>query len=184
MNNFTTVHSDTKNIYLDSRVKQPLAWKIFLVFFNLAGWTAFFYAMSTLESENVKKAIIPMAFFLTIFIFIIGRFTLWIIYGRESLVISKSSIRHFKSFGLFKTNETVIEINNYWMYGFDRVREENNKEFGNLYFFDHDENDEPFLIYSTDIMVTKETADMLDKKLDDLHHTLITEYIKTKAPLN
>jgi hypothetical protein len=168
MQNISKVQFDEICIYLNSEVRIPTYAKIILIIINLFLWTGFIFIASSINANQVKSFFIPSVLIIVFLVFV-GRFTTWNLWGEEFVIINTKALTHYKSFGIVQTNKSVIKIEKTLAFVYNKVKVEDETEFGDLHFFDYDENNNPIQIYETNILMTKEIAEEVISKIKLLY---------------
>ena len=169
MKNISTVHFDGICIYLNSEIRAALIGKVILILFNLIAWTGFIALASSVPGNEVKSFLFAFIIIPVILIFIVGRFTAWNLWGKEFIIVNTKAITYSKSYGIIQTKDTIIKIEKSLGFAYQSVRIDGNKEFGELHFFDYDENNNPKNIFETTILMTKEIAEEVISNIEDLY---------------
>lgn len=167
MHNNSKIHFDGKCIYINSEVRIALWVKLILILINIMLWTGFIFLLISIKANEVKSFILPFVLITTFLVFV-ARFTTWNLWGEEFIIINTKVLTHYKSFGIIQTNKTVIKINNTMGYAYSKVKFEDGAELGDIYFYEYDENNNPLLIYETNVLMTKETAEDVINKIENL----------------
>ena len=99
-----------------------------------------------------------------LYIFTLGKSTLWNFFGEEYIIINLKSISHSRNYGFFKTELKTIAFKrlNCQMKP-DRIYEENSN--GTLSFLDYNHNDLPIVIFTSGVLLP---GDILDEVVDNL----------------
>lgn len=169
MKNTSSIHFDGICIYLNSEIKAATIGKIILLLFNAAAWTGFIFMASYVPGEEIKSFILPMVLIPVILIFVAGRYTTWNLWGKEYIIINTKAITYSRSYGIIKTNDKVIKIENTLGIAYERIRFFGEKEYGELHFFDYDKNNNPKNIFETTILITKERAEEIIALIKELY---------------
>lgn len=154
MKNRTELHFDGICLYIDSKVGAALPGKIILIMANLIGWTLFLYAALSIPGEYLRDFIFPMIIFFLILIFILGRYTLWNLWGAEFIRINNKSLSYFRSYGILQTSEKVIKLKTPG-FRYEKIRYFEDVEHGILFICDYDDLDNPFEIFQTTVLISK-----------------------------
>jgi hypothetical protein len=178
MKNKSTVHFDGICIYLNSEIRVALIGKVILIVFNLIAWAGFMALALSVPGEEVKSFLIAFFIIPAFLIFIVGRYTAWNLWGKEFIIVNTKAITYSRSYGIIQTNDTIIKIEKSLAFSYNRVRIDGEKEFGELHFFDYDENNNPRNIFETTILMTKEIAEEVIANIEDLYSR---EYIEKET---
>lgn len=121
-------------------------------------------------SNEFEKEVTFAIVFLSILIVAFPiRYFYWNLYGKENLIINLKSISYNHEYGFIKTNLKTIPTNDLGI-KVDIRREEGNKRYGVMQFFDYDElTDLPDLIHETTILIEESKLEELSRDIQRLY---------------
>jgi hypothetical protein len=174
MRNTCQVHSDGICVYIDTKVKSAIIGKIILIVFNIVLWSFYlFFALST-HGNEVKGLFLPLVLIPIILIFILGRYTLWNLWGKELIRINTKNITFQRSYGIITTNENQISLYRLgWTYS--KIRFFKGLEYGKLFFYNYDKNDIPKLVFENTILIQKIDAEIIIQNIVEIFENRFCE---------
>lgn len=97
-----------------------------------------------------------------LFIFLPIRFLAWNLFGKESLIVNTKTISYCYDYGIIRTNLKTIHYDRLGT-GFLSNRKDNEKEFGNLIFYNYNkDNNLPEVIHQTSVLIELEKLKEID----------------------
>ncbi|RYM35874.1 hypothetical protein ERX46_02450 [Brumimicrobium glaciale] len=147
------IFSDGKTLYvtLESKVRNWVKW--FLISINICLYSLPILLISITSKTNNPSVKIGAILFSVAIFWILTRPTLWNIFGRESVIITKENLSYYRDFGLYKTTIQNTKIK----YGIS-VFIENELAY----------EDEPYIVIT-----------FCELSLDDEYNEILTTSIKT-----
>lgn len=108
--NDNLIFCDGQTVYitLESKIKDWVKW--FLLVTNIVVYSFLIIVFALFSGDDVSAIILPIVLFFTIIFLSLTRITLWNIYGRECMMISKSNFSFYRDFGLYKTQIQHIPL--------------------------------------------------------------------------
>jgi hypothetical protein len=88
-------------ITLESKVKNWVKW--LLIFVNIAIYSFILYVFTFMPNKAEGSFILPLLIVYGVIYLTLTRMTLWNIYGRECMMISKDNFSYYRDFGLYRT---------------------------------------------------------------------------------
>lgn len=168
MRNYCKVDSDGICVYINTKVISAKIGVIILIIINLIAWPGYIYLATIIPVQKESGLIIPLIIFLLFLIFGLGRYTAWNLWGQEYIRINTKSINYFRSYGIISTNEKKIKIKRPGL-SYEKFKTFDDIEYGKLYFYDYDEDNNPILVFETTILIQKEDAITIIKEIDLVH---------------
>ncbi len=163
MKNTASVFNDGECVYFYSKIKIGVGTKIYLILINL-----FFVFIITLILSSIKlngKQNLVVIVLPVLYIFSLGRISLWNFFGEEQIIINTNSIVHNKNFGLFTTSFKTIQFKKLKCV-LNQEKEFNNIPFGTISFLDKTQLDVPIVIFSSSIYVPIQVLVELENQLE------------------
>jgi hypothetical protein len=141
---------------------------VILLIFVLFLIVAFILIVSTFEKNEIGKLILPTLILFILFIFLPIRYLLWNLFGKENLIVNTKTISYWYDYGFIRTNLKTIK--------YDRLatdflsnRKENEKEFGNLIFYNYNKDTNlPELIHQTSVYIELEKLKEIDLLIQNI----------------
>jgi len=179
MKNNCEIKSDGICVFINSQVKAATIGKIVLILINLILWPFYLYLTVVVSVDNEKGMFLPLFGILLFLIFVLGGYTIWNFWGEEHVRINTKSINYNRSYGIFSTNETKINIHRlHWVY--EKIRYFDDGEYGRIHFFDYGEDNDPKAIFETTILIRKTDAEAISNEIKIIYHN---EYFEeTRLP--
>jgi hypothetical protein len=169
MKNNCKIHSDGICVFINSQIKAATTGKIVLLLINLILWPGYLYLAVIVSVENEKGLFLPFFAVLLFLVFVLGRYTIWNFWGEEYIRINTKSINYNRSYGIFSTNETKINIHRlHWVY--EIIRYFDDGEYGRIHFFDYDKDNDPKAIFETTILIRKTDANTISENIKIIYH--------------
>lgn len=174
MKNTASIYNNGESVFFDSKIRLPIGTKIILVLMNLLFLAmVVFLTMAMSDDKTGGRTIIPYVILPAVYVFTLGRISLWNFFGEEQIIVNVKTIMHRKNFGFFQTSYKTIQ--------FKKLRsclnEEkifNNRPYGTISFFDNTKLDIPVPIFSSSIYVP---MDVLDEFYDQLDFVFCIEHL-------
>ena len=168
MNNSVEIESDGINVFATMSVKAKPVGIVILLIFVLFLIVAFILIVSTFEKNEIGKLILPTLILFILFIFLPIRYLLWNLFGKENLIVNTKTISYWYDYGFIRTNLKTIK--------YDRLatdflsnRKENEKEFGNLIFYNYNKDTNlPELIHQTSVYIELEKLKEIDLLIQNI----------------
>lgn len=166
MKNTAFIHNDGVCVFFNSKINIGKTAKVLYVFFNVVFIVFYIMLVSfTIPDKPTGGAIISIFVLLpAIYIFTLGKSTLWNFFGEEYIVINLKSISYSRNYGFFKTELKTIPFKRLnCQVNLDRTYEEESN--GTLSFTDYNHNDVPIVIFTSSVFLP---GDILDEVVDNL----------------
>jgi hypothetical protein len=185
MQNNIEIHSDGVCLYLDTKTNLGIGAKIGVILLTITAFIPFVFMVSFVETENVKEIILGLIAYLVIVGGITLRFALWQLFGEESISMSLKSIKYHRSYGVFTTNDNIIELNNPAIAFNKRNEKKDGTELGNIHFIDYDALDQYNLVFESTNNITLEQFENICVILDTIvYNQQVKSEEITSASLN
>lgn len=169
MKNNCKIQSDGICVFINSQVKAATTGKIVLILINLILWPFYLYLTVIVSVDNEKGMFLALLGILLFLIFVLGRYTIWNFWGEEHVRINTKSINYYRSYGIFSTNETKINIQRlHWVY--EKIRYFDDNEYGRIHFFDYDKDNDPKFVFETTILMRKTDAEAISNEIKIIYH--------------
>ena len=154
-NNYLNIDSNDLNVELTFVPRPPVAIKLILVFFCLIVIAGPLILISQAEEREQGLIFLSALVFYAVMYFVLGRYTLWNLFGEERLIVSTKAINYQHHFGFFNTPWKPEKFNKIYL-AFRKTHEIENQTYGKLDFITDDENGVHTMLYSTSIAVSEE----------------------------
>tara|TARA_B100000678_G_scaffold267904_1_gene253800 strand:- start:83 stop:601 length:519 start_codon:yes stop_codon:yes gene_type:complete len=136
-----------------------------LILFNILIYSVLFYSLITSEQSKLITTFIGVSISGAAFFFLVTRLTLWNIYGKECISISRTELRVHKDYGWFKSEVEVHQLKNLII----EIRDDFNikdRRFVTLDFSTDSTDNTPKLIYYTTLKTPFEEYQKLVEMTD------------------
>jgi hypothetical protein len=181
MKNYAIVERNGDCIYFNSFIKSGASTKIVLLLVNLfmlgLGSLIMYVVVSSpdmpMGSYIIVLGLLPMGYILGM-----GSTVLWNLFGAETVIISRKSISHSKSFGQFSWPKKVLLIDNNVQHMIMPGEEEKDVTYGTIAFFmPNDITGIPIGLFSTSVSVPLDTLEKLSEELVVLFNPFVIDII-------
>lgn len=170
------IFSDGKTVYvtLESKIRPWVKW--LLIALNLALYSIPILLLVSTPKEEVGKSIFAVFAMSAAFFWFLTRPTLWNIFGRECMVITKDNFSYYRDFGFYKTPVINTKID----YGIAAYIENElayeNEPYVVITFYEYLPNEEYKEILTTSIKTPEKNYETIWKLLEEAFETPINPY--------
>ena len=161
---FTDGH--TLYITLESKIRNWVKWG--LIALNLVLYAVPVILLISAEKEEFGRLFFGASAMATAFYFVITRPTLWNVFGRECMIITKDNFSYYRDFGLYKTPVQNIVIERGIAVFYDNVFVFENETYVLIHFFEYLPNEEYREILSTSIKTPEKNYEKIVEYLEEL----------------
>jgi hypothetical protein len=169
MRNEIKIVSDGVCLYITSKIIAHKAGLSALAAFNILFLIVVYFVLSLSESdpENVKIKVLFLLMGIPIYLFTLGRYTAWNLWGEERIIINTKTISYQYSYGIIEPRMTTKKFNTLSI-GMNWKENSNDNEHGELILYDYDENDLPIEIFSSTVCIKKEDLELINREIETL----------------
>jgi hypothetical protein len=153
--NTLDIFSNGLNVKLSFRPNPPIAIKIVLLAFcALVIVVPWFLIVQAPEREQGLIFLGSIPYYIFMY-FIMGKYTLWNVFGAEHLTISTKAINYQHNFGIFNTAWKALSFDEIYV-AFTKTHEIRNTNYGQLAFITANKNGVEEILYITSIIESEE----------------------------
>jgi hypothetical protein len=168
VNNYAKITKTNSEVRATLIVRAKRIGIIITASMTLGAFSILYFLLSQATSEDVKSLSIPVGIIISLLIYFPGRYLLWNIFGKETIIITTKSITSWYDYGFFQTNAETILFN---QLGTEFTAEQGREDamLGTFHF--SDKNDITGLfehIYSSTVLISIGDLSQLDILIAEL----------------
>jgi len=169
MKNVVKISTDGICLYVISKIIAHKIGLTFLIVLNILFGVLAFYVFAQAEdnSNNVKAKVCMFLIGIPIYIFTLGRYTAWNLWGEERVIINTKSISYQYSYGIVEPKMTTIPFRNLSL-GINILDSTTNEEKGQFILYDYEENNLPFEIFTSSGLISKPELIKISEEIEML----------------
>lgn len=177
MHNYAEVQESSFEVTLSTSIRTPVYLKIILIAFFLVILSLAFFIISLFESTEAKT-VLGFSCFAIAFLFFIGRYIAWNLYGQEWIKVTTKSILYSRNYGVYNMPPKVITFD-YIATNIEMVKQHKEIAYGVINFYDR----VPATMqlrhkFSSTINVPVEQLKEFEEKIHKLFINTQTDFIK------
>lgn len=134
MNNYAEIQENSFEVTLSASIRTPVYFKTMLITFFVAILSSALFILSFFESIEAK-AVLGFSCFAATFLFFVGRYIAWNLYGQEWIKVSTKSILYSRNYGLYNLPPKIITFN-YIATNIETVKQHKEVAYGTINFYD------------------------------------------------
>lgn len=168
MPNTCTIHFTDLQLQIVSKMRRPMWLKVLLVGANVLAYGAALLAYNLVATEaTALMLVLPFLAIMTFFFLTLSRYTLWTLFGTETLVISTRSLEMRHDFGWYRPRPKAVKFRQLSAL-IANTRNVDGKPVGRLNFYDHNELGQSDAVITTAIELPRTELDAIVRKLNVL----------------
>jgi hypothetical protein len=176
MKDKTAIYSDEICIYISICANSPLYGKIALLLADLLILCVLIFA--------IVLWIPGLLLVSALFLFFLGKYSLWNFYGKENLIINTKTVSYQHDYGFFKTAYTVVPFNKTIKLQVAPAKPIESKELL-VKIWSYNDNDLPVEVYTTSLTISEEDVIRLNTLIKQLFvDKMADEYMLPHIHLN
>ena len=162
------IFSDGKTLYitLESNIKTWV--KVLLILVNVVLYSLPIVLLSFFSADESKEAYLGMIIFAGAIFFFVTRPTLWNIFGRERIVITKYQLSYSRDYGLYKTPVNNVKLEHGLVAYVEDELTYTDDPYVVMSFCEYLPNDDYRLIITTGIKTPEENYKTILKELNEI----------------
>lgn len=160
VHNESHIHFQDLQLELTARVRRPLWFKVWLLSANATAYLSVLLAYGVVATEETALLLtMPFAAMLTAVFMTLTRYTLWAVWGSETLLVSTTAISLQRNYVWWRTPPL--------RFAFRQLSAviKADDDIGRLQFFDHRNGGRTVALLATSIPIPKEQLDAFVRKL-------------------
>lgn len=146
------IRSTEANVELTLTPRIPLAFQLLLILICSVVFIAPMLLIAHAQERDQGLIFMGSLVFYIVMYIMVGKYTLWNLFGEERLIVSTKAVNYQHHFGFFETPWKAKKFNKLYLQ-FGKAQEINGANYGKLEFITEDENGVYISLYCTSIMV-------------------------------
>lgn len=134
MNNYAEIQENSFEVALSTSIRTPVYLKTMLITFFFVLLSLALFIISLLEGTEAKT-VLGLSCFAATFLFFVGRYIAWNLYGQEWIKVSTKSILYSRNYGLYKLPPKIITFN-YIATNIEMIKQHKEVAYGTINFYD------------------------------------------------